>query len=152
MIPGTSSGLLGSNSIFECMGNGSATLHDTTSCLRVLTAGFALPILICRCLAFSSQVNTNGIWPRQRAHGTEFLHHPLLSTGNSNAIPSGEFGSAGRTAPAIGGRGRKFLHMRRSRRMLRRRARAGPGCLNRISALISGASAGFRPPSGMAAG
>jgi hypothetical protein len=30
--------------------------------------------------------------------------------------------------------------------------RAGPGCLNRISALISGASAGFRPPSGMAAG
>ena len=30
--------------------------------------------------------------------------------------------------------------------------RAGPGCLNRISASISGASAGFRPPSGMAAG
>ena len=30
--------------------------------------------------------------------------------------------------------------------------RAGPGCLNRISASISGASAGVRPPSGMAAG
>jgi DNA end-binding protein Ku len=30
--------------------------------------------------------------------------------------------------------------------------RAGPGCLNRISALISGASAGVRPPSGMAVG
>ena len=30
--------------------------------------------------------------------------------------------------------------------------RAGPGCLNRISAAISGTSAGFRPPSGMAAG
>ena len=30
--------------------------------------------------------------------------------------------------------------------------RAGPGCLNRISASISGASAGVRPPSGLAAG
>ena len=30
--------------------------------------------------------------------------------------------------------------------------RAGPGCLNRISATISGASAGVRPPSGMAVG
>jgi hypothetical protein len=30
--------------------------------------------------------------------------------------------------------------------------RAGPGCLNRISASISGASAGARPPSGMAVG
>src|SRR5439155_18916934 len=34
-------GLLGCNSIFKCMGNGSATLHDTTSCLRVLAVGFA---------------------------------------------------------------------------------------------------------------
>jgi hypothetical protein len=30
--------------------------------------------------------------------------------------------------------------------------RAGPGCLNRTSAWISGVSAGVRPPSGMAAG
>jgi hypothetical protein len=30
--------------------------------------------------------------------------------------------------------------------------RAGPGCLNRRSASISGASAGVRPPSGMAVG
>src|SRR5271169_5516719 len=30
--------------------------------------------------------------------------------------------------------------------------RDGPGCLNRISALISGASAGFRLPSGVAVG
>jgi ABC-type hemin transport system ATPase subunit len=29
--------------------------------------------------------------------------------------------------------------------------RAGPGCLNRISASISGASAGVRPPRGKAA-
>ena len=29
--------------------------------------------------------------------------------------------------------------------------RAGPGCLNRFSASISGASAGVRPPSGMTA-
>jgi hypothetical protein len=32
------------------------------------------------------------------------------------------------------------------------RHRAGPGCLNRTSAWISGVSAGVRPPSGMAAG
>jgi hypothetical protein len=32
-------------------------LHDTTSCLRVLTVGFALPILICRCPAVGSEVN-----------------------------------------------------------------------------------------------
>jgi integrase len=31
-------------------------------------------------------------------------------------------------------------------------SRAGPGCLNRISALMSGASAAVRPPSGMATG
>ena len=30
--------------------------------------------------------------------------------------------------------------------------RAGPGCLNRFSASISGASTGVRPPSGLAAG
>ena len=34
-------GLLGGNSIFKCVGNGSSTRHDTTSCLRVLTVGFA---------------------------------------------------------------------------------------------------------------
>ena len=32
-----------------------AMLHDTTSCLRVLTVGFAAPMLICRCAAISSQ-------------------------------------------------------------------------------------------------
>ena len=30
--------------------------------------------------------------------------------------------------------------------------RAGPGCLNRIPVSISGASAGVKPPSGLAAG
>jgi hypothetical protein len=34
----------------------------------------------------------------------------------------------------------------------RRRVRAGPSCLNGISASISGASAGVRPPSGMTVG
>jgi hypothetical protein len=34
-------GFLGGNSIFKGVRNGSATLHDTTSCLRVLTVGFA---------------------------------------------------------------------------------------------------------------
>jgi DNA-binding transcriptional LysR family regulator len=33
-----------------------------------------------------------------------------------------------------------------------KRFRAGPGCLNRFSASISGASAGVRPPDGLAAG
>src|SRR5205823_2439473 len=51
-------GLLGCNSIFKCMGNGSATLHDTTSCLRVLAVGFAGAILICRRPAICSEVNT----------------------------------------------------------------------------------------------
>ena len=51
-------GLLGCNSIFKCMGNGSATLHDTTSCLRVLAVGFADAILICRRPAICSEVNT----------------------------------------------------------------------------------------------
>jgi hypothetical protein len=36
-----------------------STLHDTTSCLRVLTVGFTVPILICRRLAVSSQVNNS---------------------------------------------------------------------------------------------
>ena len=51
-------GLLGCNSIFKCMGNGPATLHDTTSCLRVLAVGFADAILICRRPAICSEVNT----------------------------------------------------------------------------------------------
>ena len=38
--------LLGCNTIFKGVGFGSATLHDTTSCLLVLAVGFALPILI----------------------------------------------------------------------------------------------------------
>jgi hypothetical protein len=33
----------GGNRLFQ-----SATLHDTTSCLRVLTVGFARPMLVCR--------------------------------------------------------------------------------------------------------
>ena len=52
-------GFLGCNVFFERVGNRSATLHDTTSCLRVLTAGFALAILICRCPAVGSEVNTS---------------------------------------------------------------------------------------------
>jgi hypothetical protein len=35
--------LLGCNVFLERVGNRSATLHDTTSCLRVLTVGFASP-------------------------------------------------------------------------------------------------------------
>jgi DNA-binding Lrp family transcriptional regulator len=33
----------------------------------------------------------------------------------------------------------------------RAHVRGGPGCLNRVSASISGASAGVRPPCGLAA-
>ena len=47
---------------------------------------------------------------------------------------------------------RKSESLRYFRRPLWFEGRAGPGCLNRISAAISGASAGVRPPSGMAAG
>jgi hypothetical protein len=36
-----------------------STLHDTTSCLRVLTVGFTIPILICRRMAVSSKVNNS---------------------------------------------------------------------------------------------
>ena len=38
-----------------------ATLHHTTSCLRVLTAGFALTIIICGRPPFSSLVHTRRI-------------------------------------------------------------------------------------------
>ena len=50
-------GFLGCDIFLERVGNRSATLHDTTSCLRVLTVGFALPILICRCPTVGSEVN-----------------------------------------------------------------------------------------------
>jgi hypothetical protein len=47
-----------------------ATLHDTTSCLRVLTVGFAVPILICGCAAISSEANNSPLVPmrNQRDH------------------------------------------------------------------------------------
>jgi ribulose-5-phosphate 4-epimerase/fuculose-1-phosphate aldolase len=51
-------GFLGGDILFKGVGNGSATLHDTTSCLRVLTVGFALAIIICRRAAVGSKVNT----------------------------------------------------------------------------------------------
>jgi predicted nucleotidyltransferase len=44
------------------------------------------------------------------------------------------------------------LHPRLKDRILAEAVRGGPGCLNRFSASISGASAGVRLPSGVAAG
>jgi len=38
------------------------------------------------------------------------------------------------------------------RKIVKKYNRAGPGCLNRISARISGGSAGVKPPCGLAAG
>jgi len=69
--------LLGGNSIFECVGNGSATLHDTTSCLRVLTVGLALPTLSCRCPAFGSKVDTDGEAANEGLRGDKMTEVPF---------------------------------------------------------------------------
>jgi hypothetical protein len=47
---------------------------------------------------------------------------------------------------------KRLLQTYREMRRLNHLIRAGPGCLNRFSASISGVSAGIRPPSGVAAG
>jgi len=56
-----------------------ATLHDTTSCLRVLTVGFTVPIVICRRLAVSSEVNNS-------IRSAELGPHPILAFHPSNQV------------------------------------------------------------------
>jgi hypothetical protein len=61
-------GFLGCDVFFKCVRGGSATLHDTTSGLPVLTVGLrALPILICRGPAVGSEVNIQ-IGPLQKSN------------------------------------------------------------------------------------
>jgi hypothetical protein len=61
--------------------------------------------------------------------------------------------STATSSPADAPRGMEFLYsLNRLNVATSRTKRGGPGCLNRFSASISGASAGVRLPSGVAAG
>jgi hypothetical protein len=88
-----------------------------------------------------------------------YLDPPFNSNANYNVLYGTKRGGASQAQShafqdtwSWGPEAQRALNQTAERHLEAGAIRAGPGCLNRFSVSISGASAGVRPPDGLAAG